>query len=136
MENFAEKFKAARNAAGMTQQGVEDQMQIPRRTVQDWEKGLMTPPPYVQRLVLNELESKKPGERTATETEYKVFGLTPSGTWRGIMSGWFRSLEMAERFVSERRAADAKRAQGTEVCKDYKIKKRTVSSTATEWEDV
>lgn len=59
MENFAEKFKAARKAAGLTQQGMEDWMQIPRRTVQDWEKGLMTPPPYVQRLVLKELESMK-----------------------------------------------------------------------------
>lgn len=59
MENFAEKFKAARKAAGLTQQGMEDQMQIPRRTVQDWEKGLMTPPPYVQRLVLNELEGMR-----------------------------------------------------------------------------
>lgn len=55
-ETFAEQIKAARKAAGLTQQGMEDQMQIPRRTVQDWEKGLMTPPPYVQRLVLNELD--------------------------------------------------------------------------------
>lgn len=59
MENFAEKFKAARKAAGLTQQGMEDQMQIPRRTVQDWEKGIMTPPPYVQALVREKLESLK-----------------------------------------------------------------------------
>lgn len=63
MENFAEKFKAARKAAGMTQQSIEDLMQIPRRTVQDWEKGKMIPPPYVQRLVLKELESMKKGEK-------------------------------------------------------------------------
>lgn len=59
METFSEQLKAARKAAGLTQQGMEDQMQIPRRTVQDWEKGLMTPPPYVQRLVLNELDRLK-----------------------------------------------------------------------------
>lgn len=59
MNDFPEKFKAAREAAGLTQQGMEKQMQIPRRTVQDWEKGLMTPPPYVQKLVLNELERMK-----------------------------------------------------------------------------
>ena len=58
-ETFAEQFRAARKAAGLTQQGMEDQMQIPRRTVQDWEKGLMTPSPYVQRLVLNELDRLK-----------------------------------------------------------------------------
>lgn len=57
METFAEKFKAARKAAGLTQQGIEDRMQIPRRTVQDWETENRTPPPYVQRFVLNELES-------------------------------------------------------------------------------
>lgn len=59
MTDFAEKFKAARKAAGLTQQGTEDRMQIPRRTVQDWEKGLMVPPPYVQTLVLEKLESMK-----------------------------------------------------------------------------
>lgn len=64
MKDFAEKFKAARKAAGLTQQGMEGRMQIPRRTVQDWEKGLMVPPPYVQRLVLKELESLK---KDATE---------------------------------------------------------------------
>lgn len=57
MKDFAEKFKAARKAAGMkTQQAVKDQMGIPRRTIEDWECGKMVPPPYVQRLVLNELE--------------------------------------------------------------------------------
>ena len=59
MKEFTEQFKVARKAAGLTQQGVEDQMQIPRRTVQDWESGRMTPPPYVQKLVLEKLESMK-----------------------------------------------------------------------------
>lgn len=60
MEDFAERFKAARKAAGMkTQQAVKDQMDIPRRTVEDWECGKMVPPPYVQRLVLEKLESMK-----------------------------------------------------------------------------
>lgn len=62
MKEFSEQFKAARKAAGLTQQGVEDQMQIPRRTVQDWESGRMTPPPYVQKLVLEKLESMKPDD--------------------------------------------------------------------------
>ncbi len=57
MTTFAEKLKAARKGAGLTQQGMADLMLIPRRTIQDWERGLFTPPPYVQRLVLNELET-------------------------------------------------------------------------------
>lgn len=55
MHNFAEQLKTARKAAGLTQQGMEDLMLIPRRTIQDWERGLFDPPTYVQRFVLNEL---------------------------------------------------------------------------------
>lgn len=55
--NFAEKLKAARAAAGMTQHGMADRMLIPFRTIQQWEGGQRTPPPYVQRFVLNELEA-------------------------------------------------------------------------------
>ena len=38
---------------------MEDIMLIPRRTVQDWERGLFDPPEYVQRFVLNELAEMK-----------------------------------------------------------------------------
>lgn len=59
MENFAEKLKAARKAAGMSQQGMADRMLIPKRTIEKWETAERTPPSYVQRFVLNELESLK-----------------------------------------------------------------------------
>ena len=55
METFAEKLKAVRAAAGLTQHGMADLMLIPFRTIQQWEGGQRTPPPYVQRFVLNEL---------------------------------------------------------------------------------
>lgn len=54
--NFAEKLKAARAAAGLTQHGMADRMLIPFRTIQQWEIEARTPPPYVQRFVLNELD--------------------------------------------------------------------------------
>lgn len=57
METFAEKLKAARTAAGLTQQDMSDCMEIPKRTIGDWETGQRTPPVYVQRFVLNELDS-------------------------------------------------------------------------------
>lgn len=57
METFAEKLREARTAAKLTQQGMADRMQIPKRTIQDWEGGQRTPPPYVQRFVFNELQS-------------------------------------------------------------------------------
>ena len=57
MTTFAEKLKAARKAAGLSQQGMADRMLIPKRTIENWESGVSKPPPYVQRFVLNELES-------------------------------------------------------------------------------
>lgn len=55
MTNFAEKLKAARAAARLSQQGMADRMLIPKRTIEAWETAERTPPPYVQRFVLNEL---------------------------------------------------------------------------------
>lgn len=55
-QNFADALKQARAATGMSQQGMADRMLIPKRTIENWETGERTPPPYVQRFVLNELE--------------------------------------------------------------------------------
>lgn len=55
MENFAESLKAARKAAGLTQQGLSDLLEAPKRTIEDWEGSKSKPPSYVQKLILNEL---------------------------------------------------------------------------------
>lgn len=55
-KTFADTLKLARAATGMSQQGMADRMLIPKRTIENWEVGKSTPPPYVQRFVLNELE--------------------------------------------------------------------------------
>lgn len=54
--SFAEKLKKAKKEAGLTQQKMADLMLIPKRTIEDWERGINVPPAYVQRFVLNELE--------------------------------------------------------------------------------
>lgn len=54
--SFADELKQARAATGMSQQGMADRMLIPKRTIENWEAEKSTPPPYVQRFVLNELE--------------------------------------------------------------------------------
>ena len=59
MISFAQVLKEARVATGLSQQGMADRMLIPKRTIQQWEIAARTPPPYVQRFVLNELESLK-----------------------------------------------------------------------------
>ena len=59
MAHFSEALKKARAATGMSQQGMADRMLIPKRTIENWEADKSVPPPYVQRFVLNELESLK-----------------------------------------------------------------------------
>jgi transcriptional regulator with XRE-family HTH domain len=59
METFAQKLKEARALTGLSQQGMADRMLIPKRTIEEWERDNRTPPSYVQRFVLNELESLK-----------------------------------------------------------------------------
>lgn len=61
------EFKAARLEAGLTQAGMAKLMEIPLRTIQDWEAGKRTPPPYVVRFVLNELKAIAESKRTDHE---------------------------------------------------------------------
>ena len=49
-------IKEARQAAGLTQQGVTTTLGIPRRTLQDWESGKRTPPGWAEALVVEKLE--------------------------------------------------------------------------------
>ena len=56
---FAEEFKEARVNLRLTHRQLSDAEDIPLRTIEDWERGITTPPPYVQRLVLEELKRKK-----------------------------------------------------------------------------
>lgn len=53
--NFSEKLKEARAKNGLSQQALSELTKIPLRTIEDWERGTRTPPEYVQRLLLNEL---------------------------------------------------------------------------------
>lgn len=69
MESFAEKLKEARKAAGLSQQKMADIMLIPKRSIENWETGERTPPPYVQRFVLNELEQLTGNHRAIIDRE-------------------------------------------------------------------
>jgi DNA-binding transcriptional regulator YiaG len=52
-------LKEAREAAGLTQQAMSDMFGIPLRTIGGWDRGLSSPPAWVERLVLKELASIK-----------------------------------------------------------------------------
>lgn len=53
---MSEKIKAARKDAGLTQQQMSDIMGIPKRTIEDWERGARKCPDWTERLVVAELE--------------------------------------------------------------------------------
>ena len=48
-------IKEARQAAGLSQQGITDALGIPKRTLQDWEAGKRTPPGWAEALVIEKL---------------------------------------------------------------------------------
>ena len=50
------KIKEARNKAGLSQQKMSDLLEIPKRTIENWESGVTNPPAYVEKLVIRELE--------------------------------------------------------------------------------
>lgn len=56
-------IKEARLEAELTQAKMADFIGIPLRTIQDWERGRRTPPDYVERLIIAELERIKNNEK-------------------------------------------------------------------------
>lgn len=47
----AERIKAIRQKTGMTQAEFAAEFEIPRRTLENWESGSRTPPPYFVKLL-------------------------------------------------------------------------------------
>ena len=50
------KIKEARQKAGISQAEMSKRLEIPKRTIEEWETGNRKPPAYVERLVVAELE--------------------------------------------------------------------------------
>lgn len=48
-------IKEARTACGLTQRQMSDLFEIPIRTIEDWERGIRTPPAYVEKLIVEKL---------------------------------------------------------------------------------
>ena len=68
-------IREARQAAGLSQQGVTDALGIPKRTLQDWESGRRTPPEWAEALVVEKLgkiaqDNKKNSENPVDNTSH------------------------------------------------------------------
>nr|DAQ02272.1 MAG TPA: helix-turn-helix domain protein [Caudoviricetes sp.] len=55
---MSEKIKEARVAAGLTQKEMCALLNIPPRTLQDWEAGRRNPPSWVESLILEKLDCR------------------------------------------------------------------------------
>lgn len=53
------EIKEARLAADLTQKGMSELFEIPKRTIEDWEAGSRKPPVYVKKLIIKYLENYK-----------------------------------------------------------------------------
>ena len=53
------KIKEARLIAGLTQKQVSDLLDIPLRTIENWESESRTPAAYVEKLIVEKLLSMK-----------------------------------------------------------------------------
>ena len=45
------EIRILRTASGMTQQAFSDYFAIPKRSIEDWERGVRTPPEYLSDLL-------------------------------------------------------------------------------------
>ena len=68
-KTFPEKLKELRANVGVSQQAVADRTLVPKRTLEKWETGERTPPSYVQRFILNELENILENDRKDRENK-------------------------------------------------------------------
>lgn len=52
-------IKEAREAAGLSRAEMSRLFEIPVRTLEEWDAGRRTPPPYVEKLIIEKLEAIK-----------------------------------------------------------------------------
>lgn len=57
MNNFSEEIKHLRQELGLSQQKLGELLEISRNTIRDWELENRTPPAYVQKLLIEKLQS-------------------------------------------------------------------------------
>lgn len=67
------KIKKAREFARMTQQDVEDEFGVPRRSLQNWESGNRECPCYVEEWLIEKLEQSVRYAQIRWEDSYKPF---------------------------------------------------------------
>jgi DNA-binding transcriptional regulator YiaG len=53
---FADELRAERARLGLSQQALSEALGIPKRTIENWEGGVNSPPPWAEKLLLEKLK--------------------------------------------------------------------------------
>ena len=56
-------IKEARQSVGMSRRTLSEQLEIPIRTIEDWEIGRRNPPSYVEKLIVKEILAMRNSEQ-------------------------------------------------------------------------
>ena len=96
-------IKQAREFARMTQQEVEDEFGVPRRSLQNWESGIRECPCYVEKWLVEKLiQSVQYAQIRWEEDAYNILGESSQGfsCWlnnpdskSGFDFGWFYPVD-------------------------------------------
>ncbi|MDU5281435.1 MAG: helix-turn-helix transcriptional regulator [Dialister sp.] len=55
---FKDQLKELRKKNNMTQSGLSKMLEVPKRTIENWEGGVNSPPEYVQKLILEKMRAE------------------------------------------------------------------------------
>lgn len=70
LENMEPEIRTLRVQAGMTQREFSEYLNIPLRTIQEWEQGRRTPPVYVVELIKYKIEKERLGMLRLKEIDH------------------------------------------------------------------
>ena len=95
---FSEQFKEARTATELSVAKLAERILISKRTLEKWESGERTPPLYIQRFVLDELNRIK--HETDEEGIYLIYKDSADDSCEIV--GYIRGTEKeAEKYCAE-----------------------------------
>ena len=130
MENGTEIAQICKTY-NLQQTELAERFGIPLRTVQDWHAGRRTPPDYVTRMVIKLLEREQQ-DKENTVTQYAALTRRPGEPWRKMHPLFYaKSAYEAEMAIQKDKAHNPLAHK-----MEYKVVRREVTRSATEWTDV
>lgn len=69
------KIKEARVKTGMNRKEAAQLLEMPYRTLENWENGVNYPAPYIERLIIKELEEYSPADAKAGNIVTNNYGV-------------------------------------------------------------